>query len=229
MNFDISKYYFRSDKLFNSVLPVYMDEFKKISNTLRFKRGEELYREGSTPKVVYKVIKGKIKIEQSGEGGKSRIVYIYTAGEYFGFRPLLCNEKHPVSASTLEESEVETYDGRGFLDIARRSPNLSFNLVEILSFEFNVWINLIGSLSHKSAKERVALILLILNEKYKTHGNEAVITMSKADIGCYSETTEETVVRILAFFKEQGILTTKSRKIIILSKRLLEIIAEGFN
>lgn len=228
MNFEISKYHFKSDKLFNTVLPIYMNELKSISKTLHLKKGEELYREGSMPKAVYKVKKGKIKIEQTGEDGKSRIVYIYTVGEYFGFRPLLCNEKHPVSAIILEESEVEVYEGRRFLDIAKRSPNLSFNLVEILSFEFNVWINLIGSLSHKSAKERVALILLILNEKYKTNDKETAITMSKSDIACYSETTEETVVRVLTFFKEQGILATEARKVIIKNKRLLEIIAEGF-
>ncbi len=228
MNFDISKYHFKSDKLFNAVSLVYMNELNEISKTIRLKKGEELYREGSMPKAVYRVKKGKIKIEQTGEDGKSRIVYIYTVGEYFGFRPLLCNEKHPVSAIILEESEIEVYDGGGFLKIAKRSPNLSFNLVEILSFEFNVWINLIGSLSHKSTKERVAIILLILNEKYKTNDKETAITMSKADIACYSETTEETVVRVLTFFKEQGILTTEARKVIIKNKQLLEIIAEGF-
>ncbi len=169
-----------------------------------------------------------LKIEQSNDEGQSRIVYIYTEGEYFGFRPLLCNEKHPVSAIVLEESEIEVFDGRNFLEIAKQSPNLAFNLVEILSFEFNVWINLIGSLSHKSAKERVALILLILNEKYRINENESIITMSRSDIASYSETTEETVVRILTFFKEQGIIITEARKIKITNKTLLEIIAEGF-
>ena len=229
MNFDISKYHFKSNKLFNDVLPHFMNELKDISKIVQLKKGGELYREGSLPKAVYKVKKGKIKIEQTGADGKSRIVYVYTVGEYFGFRPLLCKEKHPVSAISLEDSEVEAYDGTGFLDIAKRSSNLSFNLVEILSFEFNVWINLIGSLSHKSAKERVAIILLILNEKYKTKEKvETAITMSKADIACYSETTEETVVRVLSFFKEQGIVITAARKVIIKNKQLLEIIAEGF-
>lgn len=228
MNFDIAKYHFKSDKLFNVVLPLYMNELESISKTKRLKKGEELYHEGSLPKAVYRIKKGKIKIEQTGEDGKSRIVYIYTVGEYFGFRPLLCNERHPVSAVLLEESEVEVYEGKGFLDLAKRSPNLSFNLVEILSFEFNVWINLIGSLSNKSVKERVALILLILNEKYKAGDKGASITMSKADIASYSETSEETVVRVLTFFKEQGILITEGRKVVIKNKRLLEIIAEGF-
>ncbi len=205
-----------------------MDELQKIAKTVFLKKGEDLYREGSMPRAVYKVKKGKIKIEQTGDDGSSRIVYIYTVGEYFGFRPLLCNEKHPVSAIVLEESEIDVFDGSGFLKIAKRSPNLSFNLVEILSFEFNVWINLIGSLSNKSAKERIALILLILNEKYKTTDKESFITMSRVDIASYSETTEETVVRVLTFFKEQGILSSESRKIKVVNKKLLEIIAEGF-
>ncbi|WP_316822604.1 Crp/Fnr family transcriptional regulator [Pedobacter gandavensis] len=228
MNFDISKYHFKSDTLFKSVLPVYMDELKGISKLAKLKKGEELYREGSMPKAVYLVKKGKIKIQQTGADGKSRIVYIYTVGECFGFRPILCNEKHPVSAFILEDSEIEIFNGRGFLDIAKRSPNLSFNLVEILSFEFNVWINLIGSLSHKSTKERIALILLILNEKYRSAAPEPVITLSKSDIASYSETTEETVVRVLTFFKEQHIISNEARKVIIKNRQLLEIIAEGF-
>ena len=205
-----------------------MNDLQKIAKVVQFNKGDELYREGNMPKAVYKVKKGKIKIEQTGDDGKSRIVYIYAAGEYFGFRPLLCNERHPVSAYVLEPTAIEVYEGKGFLEIAKRSPNLSFNLVEILSFEFNVWINLIGSLSHKSAKERVALILLILNEKYRISSAESNITMSKIDIASYSDTTEETVVRILAFFKEQGIVTAQARSIKIIDKKMLEIIAEGF-
>lgn len=228
MNFTISKFHFKSDNLFTKVLPADMNELQNISKTVRLIKGEELYREGSMPRAVYLVKKGKVKIEQTNYEGNTRLVYVYTAGEYFGFRPLMCNEKHPVSAVVLEDSEIEGFDGKKFLEIVKRSPSLSFNLVEILSFEFNVWINLIGSLSHKSAKERVALVLLILNEKYKAGNKNSIITMSKADIASYSETTEETVVRVLTFFKEKGILSTNARKVTILNKRLLEIIAEGF-
>ncbi|MEO6949708.1 MAG: hypothetical protein ABI123_08775 [Ginsengibacter sp.] len=63
MNFDISKYHFRSDLIFNKVLPVFMDEQKNIITTLKLKKGEELYREGKLIKAVYKLKKSKIKIE----------------------------------------------------------------------------------------------------------------------------------------------------------------------
>ncbi|HKX86765.1 MAG TPA: Crp/Fnr family transcriptional regulator [Flavobacterium sp.] len=228
MTFILSKYSFKSNELLDNVKPEFMVELEEIKSLESFSKNDILYEEGSEPKAVYRLTKGKVKIEQLNQDGKTRIVYIYTQGEFFGFRPLLSNERHPVSAIFLEESEIEIYEGVQFIDISKRAPNLSFNLVKILSFEFNVWINLISSLSHKSAKEKIALILLILNEKYKVGDEKSEITITKSDIARYSETSEETVVRVIGFFESQGILENKGRSLEIIDSKLLSIIAEGF-
>ena len=228
MSFVLSKYSFKSNALLDKIKSEFMQELDKIRSTKMYPKGEILYEEGSNPKAVYRLKSGKVKIEQLSLDGKIRIVYVYTQGEFFGFRPLLSNEKHPVSAIFLEDSEVEIYEGKEFIEISKKVPNLSFNLVEILSFEFNVWINLISSLSHKSAKEKIALILLILNEKYRNVNGKSEITMTKSDIAKYSETSEETVVRVIGFFEEQEILKNQGRTLEIMNPKLLEIIAEGF-
>ena len=228
MSFVLSKYSFKSNALLDKIKSEFMQELDKIRSTKMYPKGEILYEEGSNPKAVYRLKSGKVKIEQLSLDGKIRIVYVYTQGEFFGFRPLLSNEKHPVSAIFLEDSEVEIYEGKEFIEISKKAPNLSFNLVEILSFEFNVWINLISSLSHKSAKEKIALILLILNEKYRNVNGKSEITMTKSDIAKYSETSEETVDRVIGFFEEQEILKNQGRTLEIMNPKLLEIIAEGF-
>ena len=228
MSFVLSKYSFKSNALLDKIKSEFMQELDKIRSTKMYPKGEILYEEGSNPKAVYRLKSGKVKIEQLSLDGKIRIVYVYTQGEFFGFRPLLSNEKHPVSAIFLEDSEVEIYEGKEFIEISKKAPNLSFNLVEILSFEFNVWINLISSLSHKSAKEKIALILLILNEKYRNVNGKSEITMTKSDIAKYSETSEETVVRVIGFFEKQEILKNQGRTLEIMNPKLLEIIAEGF-
>ena len=228
MSFVLSKYSFKSNALLDKIKSEFMQELDKIRSTKMYPKGEILYEEGSNPKAVYRLKSGKVKIEQLSLDGKIRIVYVYTQGEFFGFRPLLSNEKHPVSAIFLEDSEVEIYEGKEFIEISKKAPNLSFNLVEILSFEFNVWINLISSLSHKSAKEKIALILLILNEKYRNVNGKSEITMTKSDIAKYSETSEETVVRVIGFFEEQEILKNQGRILEIMNPKLLAIIAEGF-
>lgn len=52
--------------------------------------------------------------------------------------------------------------------------------------------------------------------------------MTKSDIAKYSETSEETVVRVIGFFEEQEILKNQGRTLEIMNPKLLEIIAEGF-
>jgi len=228
MSFEILKYSFISNQLLGEIEPDCMSELDEIKSVELFTKNDVLYEQGSEPKAVYCVRKGKVKIEQLNQDGKTRIVYVYIQGDFFGFRPLLSTEKHPVTAIFLEDSEIEIYEGNEFINIAKKSPNLSFNLVEILSFEFNVWINLISSLSHKSAKEKIALILLILNEKYKNEDGISEIIMTKSDIAKYSETSEETVVRVIGYLEEQGILINKGRSFEIINQKILEIIAEGF-
>lgn len=214
--------------MLEKVNDMYMDDLDDIKTLVSFKKGETLYEEGSIPRAVFRLQKGKVKIEQLNPDGKIRIVYIYTVGEFFGFRPLLSNEVHPVTAIFIEDSEIELYEGKQFIEISKKSPNLSFNLLEILSYEFNVWINLISSLSHKSAKEKIALILLILNEKYSDEHHNSEITMTKADIAKYSETSEETVVRVIRFFESENMLINNSRSIVLKNHKLLSILAEGF-
>jgi CRP-like cAMP-binding protein len=228
MAFSITKYHFRSNLLLRNVHGEFLDELSTITEQISAEKKSVIYKEGSLPFAVYCVTKGKVKIEQLTETGDSRIVYIYTPGEYFGFRPLLSGDRHPVSATAIEDCELQVFDGKCFIDIVKRSQILSFNLIEILSFEFNVWVNLISSLSHKSAKERVALILLILHEKYKGADSKSEITMSKKDIASYAETTEETVVRIIHFFEQEKILKNQGRKISLINNHLLEIITKGF-
>lgn len=228
MSFQFSNYHFKSDKIFNNVSIPHLEELNAIMVVKNYPKGEMLYEEGHKASAVYCLTKGKVKIEQLNHDGKNRIVYIYAEGEYFGFRPLLSNEKHPVSATFIEDSEVEVYEGRSFVEISKKSSELAFNLIEILSFEFNVWVNLISALSHKSAKEKIALILLILNEKYRTTQGTSDITITKSDIANYSETSEETVVRVISFFESQGILNNQGRSFEIIDSKLLEIIAEGF-
>lgn len=228
MGFELSKYTFKSHQLLDNVGKGYMQQLNSMKNLESYSKNDILYNEGTEAKAVYRLLRGKVKIEQLNQDGKTRIVYIYSQGEFFGFRPLLSNEKHPVSAIFLEDSEVEVYDGKKFIEVSKKSADLSFNLLEILSFEFNVWINLISSLSHKSAKEKIALILLILNEKYRDSENKSEISMTKSDIAKYSETSEETVVRVISFFESEGILINNSRSIEIIDTKLLSILSEGF-
>ena len=71
----------------------------------------------------------------------------------------------------------------------------------------------------------IFLILLILNEKYKKAGKEhlnTVINLSRENIAKFSGTTVESLVRVLRVLKDDDIISTKGRKIIIQNPEALE-------
>lgn len=223
----ISKYYFTSKPLLESLPSGDLTLLRKHLKLLRVEKGKELFQEGSYPKGVYILKRGKVKIYQRTQNGSEQIVYIYTPGEMFGYRPLLCKGKHPTSAQTLEECGIYVLSKEDFLHVLTKSTRLSTILLRNLSHEFTVLVNHIASFSQKSTRERIALSLLILQEKYrKPNQNQVEITLSRSDLASFAGTTHETVARAISRFKSEDVLQIRGRKIVIINQDLLHALIE---
>jgi CRP-like cAMP-binding protein len=231
MSFCITKYHFSTGSILEG-LP--KEEFRQIRESmqrLEIKKERIVFAEGSFSKGVYVLRKGKIKIYQVNKDGKEQIAYIYGRGEIMGYRPLLCNERHPVSAATLEDCVLSFIPQKIFLNVLYASPELSRHLLVNLSHEFSVWINKITVFAQQPVSARVALSLLILNEKYRKHGNEmrnVTINLSRENLANFAGTTIESLVRMLRSMKDDKIIETKGRMITILKPAALEEIAEAY-
>src|SRR5690606_39637363 len=107
------------------------------------------------------------------------------------------------------------------------SSDLNKRLLKTLSHEFTVLANNLTIFSQKSVRERLALQLIVIREKYKVglqSGTAIEINMSRTDLANLVGTTRENIVRILTEFKENSILETNGRKIIIHDiKKLIQI------
>jgi len=148
-----------------------------------------------------------------------------------GYRPLLCNEPHPVTVATLEESIIQFIPAEIFLKAIEISAPLNKKFLINLSHEFNVWINKISVFAQQPVFERVALSLLILNETYKSKSRpmpHTVVDLSREDIANYVGTSKETLVRMLRILKDEKIIEANGRKITILNTKELERIAEFY-
>lgn len=231
MAFLIEKYHFKTTSLLDG-LP--KEEFRLLKDNMQrkeIKKGKIIYREGSHSKGVYILRKGKIKIYQTNKDGKEQIVYIYRKGESMGYRPIICEEPHPVSAAALENCIVSFIPRYYFAKVLEKSLVLTNRLLVNLSHEFTVWTNKISAFAHQPVKERVALSLLILNEKYSrenSDGRPAEINLSRNDFANYVGTAEETLVRMLQDFKQRKIIRTEGRRIFILDPEELEAIADVY-
>lgn len=227
MSLNISKFSFSSPSLLDALPEKDLEIFRHELKLKRIRKGKLLFAEGSSPKGVYVIKRGKVKIFQETPNGNEQIVYIYSAGEMFGYRPLLCHDRHPASAMTMEECSLYFLASRHFEDTLKHSATLSNLLLENLSHEFTVLVNRIAAFAQKSVKERTALSLLILAEKYRKDGGQASeISLSRKDLASFVGTTHETIARIITQFKNDKIIRILGRKIVITKAESLHRLAE---
>lgn len=190
----------------------------KNSSSVTLKKKKVLFRQGSNPRGVFIVKSGKLKVYQLNFDGSIQILFIYTTDEVFGYRPILSNEAQPVSIAAMEDCELLFIDKKYFLQFLNNSVQLSNQLLVSLCHEFTVLTNRINVFAQRGIKERLALALLILNEKYRTVdsvNNKSEIKMTRTDLANYVGTSLENLVRTILFFKERQLISTKGKSIFI--------------
>jgi CRP/FNR family transcriptional regulator len=79
----------------------------------------------------------------------------------------------------------------------------------------------ITNLAQKTVRERLAFALLILGDIY---GNEP-INLTREDMANFIGTATETLIRLLKEFKEEGLIAIHTRKLDLIDKESLILIA----
>jgi CRP-like cAMP-binding protein len=225
--FPIEKWNFKSESVFAG-LPAEDVELLTAHKTEQlYKKGEMIFREGVYPTGIFYITEGKVKKYKADKDGKEHIIYVANTGELIGYHAILAEDRYPDSAATLEESTIAFIPREDFLLTLQQSTTLNNRLLKALSHEFGVLANSLTLFAHKSVRERLALQLIVIREKYKVNfepGMPVEINMSRDDLASLVGTARENVVRVLSEFKESGIVTTRGRVIIVTDvKKLIEI------
>ena len=216
--FPIDKWDFKSQSVFTD-LPLDDLELLMANKTEQvYKKGEIIFREGGYPSGIFYIIEGKVKKYKLDKDRREQIIYVANTGELLGYHAVLSEDRYPDSAAALEESKIAFIPKEDFLQTIHQSEVLSRRLLKTLSHEFAVLANSLTMFAQKSVRERLALQLIVIREKYKVNfqpGMPVEINMSRDDLASLVGSARENVVRMLTEFKEAGILETKGRKIIV--------------
>ena len=225
--FPIDKWSFKTESILNDLPAADSELLMAHKSEHVLKKGEVLFREGAYPSGIYYIIEGKVKKYKTDKTGREQIIYVANTGELLGYHAILSQNRYPDSAATLEESTVSFIPKEDFLLTLQQSPVLNNRLLKTLSHEFSVLANSITLFAQNSVRERLALQLVVLREKYKVNfepGMAVEINMSRDDLASMAGTARENVVRVLSEFKAAGIVETKGRKITITNiDKLIEL------
>lgn len=204
----------RNNSLFSAFCDSEVDDLNGAKSCSFFKKNQPLFIENSSPRGVYCINEGKVKIFARGEEGKEQIIHLASTGEIVGFRAMFSGEPYKVSATTLEESNICFISKNDFLNLVDTNVNLRNGIMKELSKELAERATFITNMAQKSVRERLASSLVLLDDIY----GEEMINLTREDLANFVGTATETLIRLLKDFKEEDLIKTHARKIEVLSK-----------
>jgi len=186
-----------------------------VTERVRLKKGESLYRQGDQLTAVYGIKFGTLKTEYALQDGREQITGFHLPGEMLGLDGIGDNH-YQSNAIALEDSEACVVRFADFENLARQIPSLQHQFHRILSRELTQDQRHMLSLGSLRAEERLASFLLNLSDRLSARGYSPIeyhLRMSREEIGSYLGIQLETVSRLFSRFTESGLIQIKQRHI----------------
>ena len=195
------------------------DALKELSETKEprtFRKKDVIYDEGTYPKGVYFIIKGKVKTYKLNAQSKELITGLYNVGDFFGYLSLMEDGKNLDSATALEDCEVCLIPKDDFHALIYKNQEVSRRFIKLLSDNLIEKEQQLLKLAYNSVRKKVADALITLYNTYnKDNSKDFAISISREDLANLAGTATESTIRTLSDFKEERIIEVYLSKIII--------------
>ncbi len=216
----------RTNPLFRHLDSQELQEISLSKITETHKRASIVYQEGNRMKGFYCVQKGIIKIYKTGIDGKEQIIRFAKPGDVIGYRSVVSNEPACTTTEVLEESVLCHIPAEILLKLIQSNGNFAVELMKLTCKELGEANSYITDIAQKTVKERLAEILIHLNEEFGEDSMGVLkVSLTREELSNIVGTATESIIRFLSEFKNLGYLELNGRKIKILDKPGLKYIA----
>lgn len=194
-------------------------ELEKISTTKRFKKGSFIFMEGETPKELYAVESGVVRIYKVDDKGTEITLSHFGPGSMVAEMASL--EKMPFPASAVAETDVELvaialdpFEERFLSD-----PQFARAIIRSLNFKVKSLERALSRAITPSAMQRTIMFI--------RENRELFTTLKQREIASLLGLAPETLSRVLRKLKDDGVVTRTNSNFVILDEDKLEFLCES--
>lgn len=181
-----------------------------MQKRLRFKRGDEIIREGEGCDTVFRLESGWVARTRLLDDGRRSIITVFLPGDLFGVKSFLLREQ-PDSITALSTATAIAINHDRLRELFNAQPNVALRVAFQLGEDERRLHNYVTGLGRANAAERISMMLVEL------HGRLAGIGLSKdgqyscpltqQDIGDFLGLTLVHVNRVLRRLRDKGLVT----------------------
>ena len=219
----------RVDHIFCDLPAVALQSFENIKYATAYPKGAVLFVEGQSPRGIFVLCKGRVKLSICSTDGKTLILKIAEPGEVLGLSASVSGKPYELTAETVDPCQINFVKREDFQRFLRENPDACLRVAEQLSEKYNSACREIRSLglSH-SAAEKLAKLLL----EWSAKNGEAAkaeprlkLALTHEEIAQMIGTSRETVTRLFADLKKRQIVQAKGSTLLIRNKAALKAMA----
>lgn len=202
-----------------------LQELESLEFTTNYPSEATLFTEGQTPRGVFLVLRGRVKLSVSSRDGKTLILRIAEAGEVLGIGASVSSHTYEATAETLEACEICFVRRADILRLMHVHNELALWLAENLSREYSFTCREVRNLMlAESASGKLARFLVESLDKNATpkQPGRMKLGLTHEEMAQMIGSSRETVTRTLAAFKRQHLVEQSGATFIIKNRIALE-------
>jgi CRP/FNR family cyclic AMP-dependent transcriptional regulator len=212
-------------QLFCNLPPPAVQRLAVITSAAAYPKGATLFVEGQSPRGVFILCSGKVKLSTTSADGRSLILRISEPGEVLGLPATVTGKSYELTADVIEPTQANFIRREDFLHFLREHGEAALRVAQQLGETYHSAIaemRTIG-LSH-SAAEKLARFLLDLCTDHDEEKGEIrlTLTLTHEEIAQMIGASRETVTRLFADFKKKEFLQVRGSTLIVKNKAGLE-------
>jgi CRP/FNR family transcriptional regulator, cyclic AMP receptor protein len=225
---DCLECHLRPDNFFCSLSQKSREEFNNIRHVAVFPGDTIIFIQGQTPRGVYLLCQGQVKLFVSVQSGKTIIVRIAKPGEVLGIHSVLVEKPYELTAQTMQPCQMNFVSAADFIRFLKAHNDASLRAAQQISRDCQDAFTSVRSFGlSTSISARVAKFLLASAAGSKvTNGQIRVkLDLTHEEIGQLMGTSRESITRTLSDFRNRCIAELQGSTLVLHNKAALELLA----
>lgn len=190
---------------------------------LSFKKDEIIYQEGDHANYIYLISEGAVKSHKLDDQGKELTTGLFKEDDLFGYTSFTHNLPHKETATALKPSKLKGIALHQLLAILNDNHKVAIDLIDLLTDDLSSIKEQLLQMAYSSVNKKTARTILQFAEKINRRPEDP-IKISRSDLASVAGVATETFIRTLTNFKQDGLIKSEGRNIVVMDlERLKEI------
>jgi CRP/FNR family cyclic AMP-dependent transcriptional regulator len=204
--------------IFSKLNPEELQKLSLIAKKQNLGPGSVVFFEGDRSDSLYVILSGSVKVYQTTNDGREKILKTFGKGDIFGEFAMIDGQPRSAAVATLEKTEMLTLNHRDFRTFATAAPEILWKVLEALCERLRKTTEDVTDIAYRDVPYRLLKALIELAEKsgqkYKD-GVKIAVQLSSQDLANRVASNPQRVARLMNRFQDENLILMEDDGLVV--------------